>query len=261
MTVPIVYFINLPGSYERLIKMKDGLTRKCFAYKRVEAIKHEKPHIGCCLSHIKAIYTAFIDGNEEAIIMEDDVDLSKDLSIFKNFIENERFKIDKDWDVIQLHYTEPTLIKALNSREITYPNILMKGYFMSAVCYLINRKGMKTFLDFAIDNISNRHYNVKVDLSHPLCRSEELIYRYINSYVTLFPIINSLETNDSNISKDASYYNNNYNNMIEIDNFLSKNTRDYSLKFYYELPYHLHWFNGNQKEANELLSVIYNTDL
>lgn len=246
----MIYYINLDESIERRKLMEEGFDKHSLTYKRVNGIKYTPSHIGCCLSHIQAIFNAYLDGNQYAIIMEDDIDFS-DMSRFKEMIPR-LTNLTYDWDVIQIHYTEPYLIKALNSID-PKANILLKGYFMSCNCYLINRKGMEKFVNFALDN----SYNVKVDLSHPLCKAEELVYRYINSYTTLYPIMNTLENKPSTISNTSGYFSNNYQNMIEIDNFIKK-PRDYTLKLYYELPYDLHWFGDYEKAKEFVESTLLN---
>lgn len=248
--IPKIYYINLDESIDRKIDMENGFSNQGFTlqqYERVPGVKHTTPHIGCCLSHIQAILKAYLDNNEYAIITEDDLDLS-DISRFKEMVPC-LMKLTYDWDVIQIHYIEPNLLKALNSIDVK-SNVLFKGYFMSAACYLLNKKGMKKFVSFALDE----SYNVKVDLTHPLCKSEELIYRYINSYTTLYPIINTLENKPSTIANTQDYIANNYNNMLEINRFDNK-TRDYTLKYYYELPYDLHWF-GDYDKTREFLSIL-----
>jgi GR25 family glycosyltransferase involved in LPS biosynthesis len=248
--LPKIYYINLDESIDRRLLMENSFSNQGFIpgqYERVPGVKHIKPHIGCCLAHIQAILKAYLDNNQYAIIMEDDLDLS-DIGRLKEMVYQITL-LDYDWDVIQIHYIEPNLLKALNSID-NKSNVLFKGYFMSAACYLINRKGMEKFVSFALDD----SYNVKVDLTHPMCKSEELIYRYINSYTSLYPIINTLENKSSTIYNIQCYIDNNLNNMLEISKFNSKDM-NYTFKLYYELPYDLHWF-GSYDRAREFLSSL-----
>ena len=98
-----------------------------------------KPLIGCTLSHIKAIHTALENDDKLAIIMEDDTSL-----ITYNHWSKKIIKIIKkappSWRIINLFhlYHNKKSQKFISNKENTCA---------SAVCYIINNKGMKELID------------------------------------------------------------------------------------------------------------------
>jgi len=98
-----------------------------------------KPLIGCTLSHIKAIYTALENDDELAIIMEDDTSLIT----YNHFSKNINKIIEKappSWRVINLYHfcNSNKSQKFISNKENTCA---------SALCYIINNKGMKELID------------------------------------------------------------------------------------------------------------------
>ena len=105
-----IYWINLSESVDRRNNMIAQFLNQGIINHRVDAIHNKNPLIGCCMSHIKAIHTAWIDGNELAIICEDDVDFSDGPKIFSriyNVLNTLPESVKNDWDVLQIQYTEP----------------------------------------------------------------------------------------------------------------------------------------------------------
>jgi len=269
MTELIWYWINLKDNVERYNHMSSQFNRLNINNIRIDALHHDKSYIGCCLSHIKAIYTAYtnclLNGYEYALIMEDDVDFSFNNNL-KTSIDNLILNITQskqDFDIIQLHYVEPTLINALNviSKTTTLSNKIIKGYFMSCAFYLMSKSGMKKFLDLMV-NLESNSYSVKAILDSPNCRAEEMIYRYINSYTLLLPLVNTIENNKSQISEEMSYMNINYNNMIEIKKLydeinLNIINRVTNIDQPINIPYSLHWISDEINAIN-FVKRIYN---
>ena len=268
MTELIWYWINLKDNVERYNHMKSQFSLLNVNNIRIDALHHDKSYIGCCLSHIKAIYTAYtnciLNDHEYALIMEDDIDFSFNNNL-KLSIDNLIFNITQskqEFDIIQLHYIEPTLIKGLNvvSKITHLSNKILKGYFMSCAFYLMSKSGMKKFLDLMV-NLESNSYSVKVILDNPNCRAEEMIYRYIDSYTLLLPFANTVENNKSQISDEINYMNNNYNNMIELRelyNEINVNaiTEITNINQPINIPYSLHWIN-DEKIAINFVKRIY----
>ena len=110
--------------------------------KEYKSSKYEK---ACFLSHLKAIKTAYENGDDFALIGEDDllIDVDKVETYFDNFV------IDKniDWDILKYEskHEKQTII---NHSYLNWGTQL----------YLINRNGMKTVLNtkkWPDDNFEN----------------------------------------------------------------------------------------------------------
>jgi GR25 family glycosyltransferase involved in LPS biosynthesis len=272
-----VYWINLPESIDRRNKMVTQLLSQGVPNRRVEAIRNEKPIIGCCYSHIKAIHSAWIDGCEMAIICEDDIDFSNSGQVFNRIhavLNTLPSTVKNDWDVLQIQYTEPHFAKGLlnYTAEFKEKNIgsiemlqnrIIKGYLYGAVAYLINRKGMMRFLNtmtkLSSDDLTN--YTVTAVFDHPRAHSEELVYRYINCYMSVFPILNYTPS-DSLINTTNNYFMGNEINRT-ITNQIRSTLLDNNYKIIenndiYILEYDLHWFNGGKDEVEKVINGIFN---
>jgi GR25 family glycosyltransferase involved in LPS biosynthesis len=272
-----VYWINLPESVDRRNKMITQFLDQGVQNRRVEAIRKDKPIIGCCYSHIKAIHSAWMDGYEMAIICEDDVDFSNAPQIFTRIhtvLDTLPLSVKNDWDVLQIQYTEPHFAKGLqyyiaelkekNGDTIEgLQNRVIKGYLYGAVAYLMNRKGMAKFLGIMtklnIDDLNK--YTVTALFDHPRAHSEELVYRYINCYMSVFPILN-YTLSDSLINTTNNYFMGNEMNRT-ITNQIRSTLSDDNYKVIenndvYVLEYNLHWFNGGREEVENVINGIFN---
>lgn len=272
-----VYWINLPECVDRRNKMASQLLSQSISNRRVEAIRNEKPIIGCCYSHIKAIHSAWIDGCEMAIICEDDVDFSNAATIFNRVqttLSTLPLLVKDDWDVLQIQYTEPHFAKGVHNyiaefKEKNCDNIdrlqnrIIKGYLYGAVAYLINRKGMIRFLNtmtkLSSDDLTK--YTVTAIFDHPRAHSEELVYRYINCYMSVFPILN-YTSSESLINTTNNYFMGNEMNRT-ITNQIRSTLLDDNYKIIenndiYILDYDLHWFNGGKEEVERVINEIFN---
>lgn len=190
-----VYYINMDKDTERNEFMKAQLSRVCNNYKRIcgvngkliknilgDSIPHEnniisflndyeyltKSEIGCVLSHIYAIKKAYEDGNEIALILEDDALL--DTYNVASDLQDILKEAPSDWEIIQTSsiawlinndYKDiPTwplfLFKERNrikyNRDVN-GNIVMKDEkinpYASNCSYIVNRKGMQKLLQHA----------------------------------------------------------------------------------------------------------------
>jgi GR25 family glycosyltransferase involved in LPS biosynthesis len=263
-----IYWINLDESVDRRNIMFSQCKQNKLLNKRIQAIRHEKPTIGVCLSHLRAIHTAWLEENDLALICEDDVDLVKGqdlMKIVQTILESVPNNIQNDWDIIQLQYTDPMFTKVLGEYLITQDkkqNKLIKGYFMGCVAYLINRKGMNKLLSqmTVIDEKDFAKYRVTALLDHPMAICEELVYRYVNTYISTFPVFSYFE-NQSTVNNDPKYFAANKINKMNLDTIKSiLNIDDYKIlqEKDFALDYHLHWFAGDKQLATDNLVKIFN---
>ena len=153
-----IYVINMDKNPERLEFMEKQLYN--FSYNRIRGfngheIKNKKGdtvdgitftnefdlsngEIGCTLSHLLAIKTAYDNGNEIALILEDDADVSL-------FNQESITNLPYDWEIIQLYYLDKNAAKKLKNVNgyLLHDN---QNYTWSAAAYIINRKGMEKII-------------------------------------------------------------------------------------------------------------------
>lgn len=166
--------------------------------------KLSNSEIGCVLSHIKAIKTAFDMNKEYALICEDDVyfDILKIIGPLKNIVQ----KMPEDFEIIQLaiggdsweedhsylnffrNFSDFLKNKFLNSDDpknlINFDSdhlnnsIKIDDYdnYFGAMFYLINRKGMKKIIDQCIDN--DNIFNIRPNKNNLPNRAEADFYLF-----------------------------------------------------------------------------------
>lgn len=103
-----------------------------------------KSEIGCCLSHLIAIDTAWKNGDEIAIICEDDISFST-TAVIPDLIE----VLDDapaDWEILQLC----SYLDGYNGKSPSSLQYIKREYperaFWGCCFYVINRKGMEKIL-------------------------------------------------------------------------------------------------------------------
>ena len=158
---------------------------------RIPTISYSE--LGCCLSHLKAIINAYIHGENEIIIMEDDIDCKYINNWNENIYDILKNK-PEDTDCILLFCSNPSILKK---------TILLKEKFIkwnkdcwSTVAYYINRRGMKKIYDKYIKN------NTLV-INNDIPIADILIYKSLNTYVYTKPLFN----HTNNISTIKPNYN------------------------------------------------------
>lgn len=128
--------------------------------------------LGCTLSHLIAIRTAYTSGYQQSMIIEDDACFNL-MPFWNDDLSNLVEKIPDDWDIIQLYH----------------PNISNKytrNFQNGTVAYLINRKGMEKILNlFYNDNT----FYLTADKSQSPGVADDLIYRNVNTYCIGTPLI------------------------------------------------------------------------
>lgn len=232
-----VYWINKKES----VKERQAMFKDCFEQKilnhLVEATQHNIPIVDRISSHIKAIHQAYFDGNEIALICEDNVDLTNFKRIFEKINEMilsipEPFQ--KHWEVIQLRYTNTELLEDLNSKIDKVPNTLVKGYFNGCSAYLINREGMANLLRVMITPVEGDSYNYTPNfvINKHNATVDEMVYKFLHSYISLYPVVNTRNpeisgTKDESASTISEI-------LAKLDE--SKDPKSYAFKEYKELP-------------------------
>jgi GR25 family glycosyltransferase involved in LPS biosynthesis len=265
-----IYWINLSFRDDRRKHMYNQL--KSFYNIRITPEINIKPEISCCKAHYNAILTAWYDNVDYALIVEDDIENVSEmfeLDFYKKLFEF------NNWDIIQLHYICPEFLNAVP--KLNYGHCLVKGYLTSTACYLITRNGMynllytmsdpkfKLWLEFTKNNPDILKLNKTEQKKHPLWTlpslnvsfmdnsyAEEFVYRYVNTYFSLYPLINTIEKADTDIQKtpELSYF-----NMLMINNlFKSTDIKKLLIEsFILELPYDTHWFNSWEEAYSVIL--------
>lgn len=211
-----IYYINLEKSIERKKKLENNLKKwNIQNYQRINAVYGKDYYIedqlmednmtipdidipfqlnmekyqgsftpgelGCTLSHIKAIKTAY-EENKNNIVMICEDDISFDLLPFWKYSIDELCdyvtkEIDPDWEIISLY-----------SMTLDYsdkPKVLPIHHFQGTISYLINRKGM--------ENILSKLWNEEeFYLNGPSClNADHFIYWFAEKhcYMTSMPLL------------------------------------------------------------------------
>jgi glycosyl transferase family 25 len=173
-----IYYINLDRSIERRNLMENNLEKYGIKAKRISAIdggnierkyetditpnlkegeingiKYVSEHsnittyeLGCTLSHLKAISQAYNDGNNLALIFEDDIGLDLIPHWKKTLPEIIERDFPTDWNIVNLN---PTCSIFKNNKILSYKDT--QCWLTTA--YIINRKGMESILSLKKNNI------------------------------------------------------------------------------------------------------------
>ncbi len=213
INIPI-YYINLDRSTNRKTHMEEQLKLYNLNAKRVSAIDGKKiltsrgniklndnitiPYVnnyklsnnelGCTLSHLKAIYNSYMNGDNISLIIEDDVSFVLMPFWFEN-LDSIIKSAPLDWKIINL-YTYNN-----NKHSNIFLKCTLKQPCYGAVAYIINREGMKNVIYDILkyNKILLDGSIVKIDGG----TSDILIYhRAKNSYVyNKFPLFITHNTN------------------------------------------------------------------
>jgi GR25 family glycosyltransferase involved in LPS biosynthesis len=165
-----VYYINMDKSKERNEWMVSQLSKNVEKYKRIRGVNgydiKNKSHdtidgleffndfstslseIGCLMSHLKAIKTAYEDGEDTVIIMEDDAYLDI-INLLDFTIEELVTELPRDWEILQLAHLKSGKLKNHTATVKTHDIYKhARGYYpYYCTAYIINRKGMESVLN------------------------------------------------------------------------------------------------------------------
>ena len=185
-----------------------------------------KNEIGCLLSHLKTIKTAYDNGLDKVLILEDDCSL--ELMIFwKDKLTSILNNLNKpDWEIFQL-YTGNCI--NFNSKNCTLQT--GKKDCWGCVAYLINREGMEKIINFIKSNNHNEIVLGKIfnnKLFPTRGQSDIFLYQIAKTYYLDTPLFC---TNNSNLQSTIVTYENGNQFAIETSNKIIKHyLKDYSLK-------------------------------
>lgn len=186
------YYINLDRSKDRKKHMEETFSN----LKRIEGIdgndliiekkilnkiKVNKFEIACFQSHLKAVRTAYNNGDEEALIMEDDIHIDFIDKWEKNIMQIIKDK-PKDTECLQFHCSNLKEVKKMLKINKNYSLWNKKRW--STGCYYITRKGMSKMIKL------EPNYIPKIAIDH-------FIYKKIKTYNYTRPIFNLIENNKS----------------------------------------------------------------
>lgn len=169
-----IYYINLNRSYNRRnfmenqfdlynipftrieavdgkkLSLKDGFIDDRFNYKTNYTIKNIY-ELACTLSHLKTILTSYQNGDEWALILEDDASISL-CPFWEKTIIDIIDSAPANWNIISLFtYTEQCHAK--KKKYIPFN----KTWCNSALAYIINRKGMENILKGVYEEKDNNY--------------------------------------------------------------------------------------------------------
>ena len=203
--------------------LKDNINGTIFTNNYHDLTKNE---VGCLLSHLKAIKTAYDNNLDQVLILEDDCSL--DLMFFwedkLTYLLN---KLNKpDWEIFQL-YTGNCI--DFNSKKCSLQT--GKKDCWGCVGYLINRKGMEKIINFIKTNNQNeiilgKYFNNKLFPTRG--QSDIFLYQIAKTYYLDTPLFC---TNNSNLQSTIVTYNNGDKFALEISNKIIKHyLKEYSQK-------------------------------
>ena len=227
-----VYYINMDKDVDRrqfmerqIEKMPNvhftritGFNGYAIKNKRNDVIKHDhaliefvnkyddmsKSEIGCTMSHLIAIKKAYKNGDEIAMICEDDIlfDTCTLIKPISEMIEN----APKNWEILQLSSFTPKEIheKSKNHPNIEYIRNNGKQRHYNTACYLINRNGMETILKMTSSIHRDNFFIINKNLNFPSSgTADNFIYELCVTY-TILPVPFTVDNtdNDSTIHTD-----------------------------------------------------------
>jgi len=213
-------FYRVPGVNGKLIKnkMMDSIPyNNIFIRFKNDFSELILPEIGCTLSHLFAIKTAFENGENVAIIMEDDIYIDI-TNILYTKIEELVQNGPKDWEIIQLvHIYSYILNKPVKKLDKYTYHLHKKGkYEYSACAYVINRKGMETILK----KVGSNPFYLQKTLSH-YGVADSLIYDSVSTF-----IINPSIVTPCNIDLDSTIHTDHTDGHIDLTRHILDEHKD-----------------------------------
>jgi GR25 family glycosyltransferase involved in LPS biosynthesis len=115
--------------------------------------------IGCTLSHLTAIKTAYDRGDQVALILEDDADISLIQTLRAPFKECYRHA-PRDWELLHLFYVGQPDAEAVHT-HYPFQYIPETNHTYSTVGYLIHRRGMQRVVDHCFHTPERIHIAAK----------------------------------------------------------------------------------------------------
>ena len=130
--------------------------------------------VGCTLSHLQAIKTAYENNEHVALILEDDASLSL-VPFWDGKLSDIIANAPIDWEIIQLFCMHPpTIVKSsFTLHDIDNP-------CHSTTAYLINRKGMDRML--SATKGPNQRFHIRKEHA-PAGTSDQFVYALVRTYI------------------------------------------------------------------------------
>jgi GR25 family glycosyltransferase involved in LPS biosynthesis len=196
------YWINLDSAEKRRIDLLSLFKKYNIKNNRINAIKggpsdYDK-ELACSKSHIKAVTTFYDSGEDIGIICEDDLTMEYKKYWRKN-LQDVIQDAPKDWEILQISLTS---VQCIHGTHIctTFPLGAIKhhtkeyipyiGYFSSALCYIINRKGAKKI----------------VESRQPITNMiEHWMFMQVKTYTYRYPMFTYPSNNDSYLHQSHLY--------------------------------------------------------
>lgn len=139
----------------------------------------------CLLNHYNCIKSSYLNGLEKIMIIEDDANFVCDIKDYIDIINN----IPEDADILQF-IPEEKIIKKFREDKfwLDYKTYDIKLKFKtnpenrwSTIMYILNREGMKYFIDYYDNNIiiaDQPFFDYKSDLNYYVCNRPVLSVKY-----------------------------------------------------------------------------------
>ena len=202
-----IYYINLAGCIDRNTFMINQLQK--YNYKRIEACNqinyyryikinshlYNKPSTNACMaSHLLAIKTAYDNGLEEVLVLEDDINIDI-LNQTWEELQLIWYGYKEKLDILQIHSASEHTVKHLYMNILKYRQIkliektnLNYTHFWGCTGYIIHRSGMEKIMQFynqneqIFDIRSYKGVNVSDIFIYTICNSKILNIPLINIY-------------------------------------------------------------------------------
>jgi len=224
-----VYYINMDKDVDRREYMESQLPNHFEQYHRIPGFNGKKikdkyhdtidgvefynefenslSEIGCTLSHLLAIKTAYENEDEIACIMEDDVYMNL-LNINDESLDEIVKNIHIEWEILKLFHLDSTKLNKefIPIKKHNFHLFNDNSNTFSTVCYLINRKGMEKILSIMGHN---PFYLMKY--MGNTCTADYILYNQVKTY----DIEPSLVT-INNTELDSTIHNDHTSNHIEM---------------------------------------------
>jgi len=243
-----IYYINVEDHSDRNIRFCERLPTYVIPIridavtpstmptikKNLKSMFNTDLELACFCSHLKAIYTAYMNNEEYAIIMEDDAIIVQDINW------NRLTQLaPPDWEILQMHVC--CLMNTTENHHDVYNysntnNLWLRSAesasIPSAAAYVISRKGMEKLItrfikrDLDTDKLCTNDI-LSTDLSIDLrnegasCQADVILYNHLTRYICTQMIVN-VENIDSTLGH--GWFQSEFNGT---DKYIQKNLKNY----------------------------------
>lgn len=186
-------------------------------------LKLSNPEMGCLLSHIKAIITAYTSGDEYAIILEDDA-YFKHARLWKSSIQDIINAAPLNWNILNLYNSTICCKDLFKDGNYVKHSSNTNCYLTSS--YIINRQGMYNILKRIryIDANSEPMIYLFTKNVNKYHGADELLFQWAgNTYFvkpTTFFVYNDDEKMKTSIQPDSDLQNQIINALYVIRQFI-----------------------------------------